>query len=132
MGLGERAIDEFDWATYEVCSKTGAELASVLRSFIASHNSDQARALWWGIENVAFAQNTIFGVAEPMVEVLVAALADDRPTDIRRWIIELLRFLLSGGSPTDPGLASRCRHRARLGIWLLAREAKIETGVSRE
>jgi hypothetical protein len=75
--------------------------------------------LWWGLEGVMFAQDTIYGAAEPAVEVLVAALADDRPQFAKAWIVEVLRSVLKGGSLDDPELSARCRDRATRGTWLL-------------
>lgn len=133
MEFGEAAIRGCDWGSFEVCATTGAEeLGPSLRRFINSKDSEEARNLWARIENVAFAQNTIYGAAEPTIEVLLAALVDTRPVHVRRWIVELLRFLLSGGSLTDPDLGRRCHDKARSGLWLLAGVAKGDTGLDRE
>ena len=126
MGLGEAAIAAYDWNSYEVSGHSGEQVAVSLNRFINSRDSSHSRVLWWDIENVVFAQNTIYGVAAPTMEVLLAALADDRPMHVRNWIVELLRFLLSGGSSTDPDLVRRCHRRAVMGLWLLAREAQTQ------
>lgn len=116
-------------------SRSSEELARnsplPLRVFINSGPGEAERA-WWNIENVVFSQDTIYGAAEPTVEVLLAALVDERPPLVRGWILEALFFLLKGGSQEDPLLPERCRTRARLGVWLLAREARIASGAERE
>lgn len=133
MGYGEYLINSTDWSSFALCGSQSAEdLAPALWAFIGSKGSKAARSAWGGIENAAFAQNTIYGAAEPAVSVLIASLADDRPAAVRQWIVELLRFLLLGGSVEDADLASRCRNRARAGLWLLAHEARQTVGPARE
>lgn len=132
MGLGERAIEACDWSKYGVCpGGLGSSLPSAIAAFIGSNDAKEASELWMGIENLAFAQNTIYPAADPLVEVLMAALVDDRPREVRQWIIDMLRFLLTGANPDDPDLVSRCQERGRAGLWLLAREARDETGSGR-
>lgn len=132
MSFGESAIDAVDWASVEVLSGTGSDLAQALVSLLRSRDQDEAQSAWWRIENVAFAQDTVYGAAEPTIDVALAALGDDRPQLVRSWLVELLFFLLKGGSLDDPTLPARCRSRARPGIWLLAREARTTSGADRE
>jgi len=54
---------------------------------------------------------------------MMASLAERPPAFLRPWIIEVLRFILSGGSEVDPSLSERCRESAQRGVWLLAAEA---------
>ncbi len=97
-----------------------------------SATTADSEQIWWSFENVVISQDTVYGAAEETVGVLVAALADDRPRIVRSWIIELLFFLLKGGSLEDPSLPGRCRDRARPGLWLLAQEARVTSGPERE
>lgn len=133
MGVGERVVDEFDWSAYGICGGSGAQKvrASVLK-FINGESDAEARETWMEIENAVFVPHEIYTSAEPVVEVLVAALSDDRPRWVRLWIVEMLRFLLSFGSPEDPTLAERCRGRAAKAVWLLVGLAREETGGCRE
>ncbi|HEX2347681.1 MAG TPA: hypothetical protein VHI51_04515 [Ktedonobacterales bacterium] len=93
----------------------------------------EAEQVWWkSFENKVFAQNTIYGAAEATINVLLAALADERPQHVRGRILELLFFLLNGGSDDDPTLAERCREQARQGLWLLAQEARVASELDRD
>jgi len=131
MGLAERLIDSTDWGKYEICGGGPANrLAPTLRAFINSGEYADSMNLWWEIENVAFAQQTLYGAAEPVCEVAVVALADERPLNVRLSVVEVLRSVLMGEG-VDPGLAERCRERVRLGVWLLAREAGSVSGDDR-
>lgn len=133
MKLGEIVLDEFDWEVYGTCAgPRSQDLRGRVLKFINSESSEEARQTWLTIENVAFAQNTIYPSVEPVVEVLVAALADERPEWTRMWIVELLRFILMGGSEEDPTLVARCYERARRGVWLLAKLSQEVTGENRE
>lgn len=132
MGFGEFLIDEIDWDQYDVCGGGSARrLVPTLRSFINSASSEESMKLWFEIENVAFAQSTLYGAAEPVCDVAVAALADERTPNARLAIVELLRFVLSGDSLEDRGLAERCRMRVQPGVWLLALEARTASGEDR-
>ncbi len=120
MSLSSRVIVSIDWAAEETMTGTGEQLAAALRSFVDCREAERMRELWRGLEGVAFAQTTIVGSAEPMVDVLMASLADERPAFVYPWIVEALRFILRAGSFEDPELADRCRERARRGVWNLA------------
>jgi len=132
MNFGKRAIADVNWASFRVLRGTGDDLAKALIRFLQSENSSTSEAAWKDLENVVFAQDTIYEAAEPTVMVLLAALADERAVHARGWIIELLFFLLNGGSLEDPGLAARCRAQAGRGVWLLAREARLSEGAARD
>jgi len=62
------------------------------------------------IENVVFAQ--IPSMASPSDDGVLLAASQTTSMHVRNWIVELLRFLLSGGSSTDPDLVRRCHRRA--------------------
>jgi hypothetical protein len=84
VGFAEDVIDSVDWGAFGVCGKTGGEeLAPALRAFINGTDGEELRRLWFGIEHVAFADSEIYAAAEPTIEVLVAALADDRPQPVQ-------------------------------------------------
>jgi len=122
MKLSNDVLDSVDWSAFEVLQGNGADLKQALNAFLEAGTPERAAELWWGLEGSAFAQNTIYGAAEPTVEVMLAALVD-APTDfLRAWIIEVLRFILSGASQDDPELAARCRDAAQRGAWLLVAE----------
>jgi hypothetical protein len=123
MTLAQSVIEAVEWRKVSVLRGTGSELAASLRDFVAAATPEKASELWWGLEGVAFAQNTIYGGAEPAVAVMMAALVDRPPIFLREWIMEALRFILSGDSDVDSSLAGRCRESALRGVWLLAAEA---------
>jgi hypothetical protein len=132
MGYGESAVGAVNWRTVKVLRGTGDDLAEALLALFRITTTAEAERLWWSFENVVFSQDTVFGAAEETINVLLAALADDRPSLVRSWIIELLFFLLKGGSIEDPSLPVRCRDQGRLGLWLLAQEARITSGPEQE
>jgi hypothetical protein len=133
MGYGERAIAAVNWQALEIQGGTADDLPAALLALFRSTTDAEAEQVWWkSFENKVFAQNTIYGAAEETINVLLAALADDRPQHVRGWILELLFFLLNGGSDEDQTLAERCREQARLGLWLLAREARVSSGLEQE
>lgn len=134
MGFGERAIAAVNWQALEISGgSTADDLPAALLALFRSATSAEAEQVWWkSFENKVFAQNTIYGAAEATINVLLAALADERPQHVRVLILELLFFLLNGGSDDDPTLAERCRDQARLGLWLLAREARVSSGLAQE
>lgn len=80
MSLGEYALKAVDWSQVSVPGGgTGESLSLALAALLASRDSADAERAWWGIENVAFSQGTIYEAAEPTVGVMLAALADERP-----------------------------------------------------
>ena len=133
MGYGERAIAAVNWQSLEIQGGTADDLPDALLALFRSATDAEAEQVWWkSFENKVFAQNTIYGAAEATVNVLMAALADERPRLVRSWILQLLSFLLNGGSDDDPTLAERCRNQACLGLWLLAQEARVTSGLEQE
>jgi hypothetical protein len=119
--LSSQVIGSIDWSLVDTMSGTGEQLAAAIRSFVDCEDANRMRDLWRGLEGVAFAQSTIVGAAEPLVDVLMASLADERPSFVYSWILEALRFVLEAGSPEDPELSGRCHERAQRGVWSLAR-----------
>jgi hypothetical protein len=119
MKSAESMIRSIDWSRVRVLRGSGPDLASALTRFIGCDEPSKMFDLWWGLEGVMFAQDTIYGAAEPAVDVLMAALTDDRPQFTKAWIVEVLRSVLKGGSLDDPELGARCHERATRGIWLL-------------
>lgn len=132
MGFGESAIAAVNWQSLEIQGGTAGDLPAALLALFRSTTDDEAWQAWWRFENKVFSQNTIYGAAEATINVLMAALADDRPRLVKVWIIELLFFLLNGGSDDDPTLAERCRDQACLGLWLLAQEARMASELDRD
>ncbi len=132
MSVSDRVLRSVDWQSVQVLRGSGPELAEALSRFIGCDNPDEMADLWWGLEGVMFAQGTIYGAAEPAVDVLLAALVDGRPEAATAWIVELLRMVLVGVSPDDPSLQLRCRARAARGTWLLATLAIRLDGTDRE
>ena len=132
MGVGEEVVESLDWSQVEVLSGTSESLKTAVGALIGAGDPAEAERTWWSLENAAFAHDTIYGAAEPLVDVLFAALCDDRPRYVRSWIIEVLFFIMKGGSLERPELSERCRSRGRLGLWLLAREAGETAGAERD
>ena len=122
MNHSDLVLEFIDWSSVGVLRGSGMDLKRALGDFLAAESSDRASDLWWGLEEVAFAQNTLYGAAESVVEVMLAALVDGPPAYLQAWILEVLRFILTGASEDDPELAGRCREAAKRGVWLLVAE----------
>jgi hypothetical protein len=123
MSLADLVIDSIKWSEVGVLRGSGEDLANSLRRFVRVGSTEEAASLWEELEGVAFSQNTIYGGAVPVVDVMLAVLAD-RPADfLRPWVVELLRFIITGDSVSDPSLRNECIYRAGAGRWLLAAEA---------
>ncbi|ASR54669.1 hypothetical protein CBP52_05560 [Cellulomonas sp. PSBB021] len=66
------------------------------------------------------------------MSVVLAALTEDQPSWRSGRMLDLLFFIVRGTSVTDSTLQSRCRDRAREGLWLLARWALAHEGWARD
>jgi len=122
MSLSDAIIDTIVWSDVEVLNGSGQELANSLRRFVQAETREEVSSLWWELEGVAFAQNTIYGGAVQTIEVMMAALADQPADFLRPWIIEVVRFIITGASDADPSLLRECMKKAEAGTWLLAAE----------
>jgi hypothetical protein len=123
MSLADLLIDSVKWKEVQVLRGSGEDLANSLRRFVRVRSADEAASLWEELEGVAFAQNTIYGGAVPVVDVMLAVLADQPADFLRPWVVEVLRFIIVGDAESDPLLRRECLHRAETGRWLLAAEA---------
>lgn len=121
--LGEACIRWVDWSRYRISAGSAAQFGDTLLRLIRSGTPDESREAWKGIENSVFAQDTIFSAAEPTIDVIMAALAGNRPRHVKITLLDLMFLLLNGDSNEDHDLRERCHSRALRGIWLLAREA---------
>lgn len=131
-GLGEAMIQSVNWSDFRVASGDAVRFGETLAQLLATRDSAETRSAWNKIENVVFSQDDIFSAAEPTIDVLLAALVDERSRHAKVAIIDLLFLLLHGDSLEDPGLRERCHERALKGLWLLAREASIESATMRD
>lgn len=123
MRLSEAVIDSTVWDEVEVLRGTGSDLAESLRRFVNASSPAEMPDLWDDLKGVAFTQNTLHDGAVPVVDVMLAVLADPSPPWLRAWAIEVLRVVVMGDSPTHPDLRAQCLERAAAGRWLLAAEA---------
>lgn len=124
MGLAEDEIAHVDWARFRVPGGEARDVGDALLALLSTGSPSESKAVWGArIENKVFSQDNIEDSAEPVVEIMLAALADDRPEWIRSDVLELL-FLVLNAALKDPRFADGCRVRAREGLWLLVREAR--------
>jgi hypothetical protein len=132
MDITLALIGKIDWSGFASHTGSAAGVGDALRRLLGSPDAVAARDAWWGLENVVFAQDDIFSVAEPTVDVVLAALATHRPGHVKSLLLDLLFHLLHGESVDDPLLSERCRARALRGAWLLVAEASSREGQGRE
>ena len=124
IDISDELARSIDWPSFQVRTGEASDFGNTLIMLLHSRDADHARQIWdQRIDEVVFSQSTIFSAAEPTIDVLLAALAQDKPTHVKATAIELLLFLLTGGSVDDPELSRRCRERALRGTWLLTRQA---------
>lgn len=79
MRLSEAVIDSTVWDEVEVLRGTGGDLAESLRRFVNASSPAEMPDLWDDLEGVAFTQNTLHDGAVPVVDVMLAVLADPSP-----------------------------------------------------
>jgi len=123
MTLGEDLVGQIDWSGFSAHGQSAADVGSRLKQLLEAAGPAESRQAFQGLENVVFAQDNVYGVAEPVVDVALAALATERPAHVQLAILDLLFLVVHGGSVKDPGLPGRIRSRAQRGVWLLARVA---------
>lgn len=130
--IAEGVIDAVDWSTYRVAGGPATMLGAALCDLLVSSDVGEASVAWNEIEEHVFSQGTIYSAAEPTVSVVLAALTEDQPSWRSGRLLDLLFFIVRGTSVTDSTLQSRCRDRAREGLWLLARWALAHEGWARD
>lgn len=125
------ALDEIarqDWARYRCgCGQTAEHLREILVKIITLEPQDRVGdVLDDHIEHEAM----LFEAAVPTSSVIVAALADDGvQAGTQDYLTSVLWRLVGGEShPSEiaigrEDLAAECQEQARLGIWLLYRQA---------
>lgn len=126
-GLAEIEVERVRWGEFRTVSGDAHEVAAALRALLAAKTPEEASAAYWQLENQVVVQGTVFEAAEPVVGVLVAALAETRPFCVRVAALGLLFQILAGAPSQSDNLASvdlvdRCRRRARDGLWVLIHE----------
>lgn len=99
----------------------------VLRRFINASSAAEAEQVWPDWEARFVSQNSLLPGADVALDVFFAVLIDDRPPEVKDWILESIRYTSVGGS-ADIGLANRCAERARSGAWLLASLSDLDRG----
>jgi len=129
--MAERVLAAVDWSSYQVMGGPAIRLGVALRDLLSSSDVEESSAAWGRIEEEVFSQGTIYSAAEPTVTVMVASLTVEQPSWRIGRILDLLYFIVCGVSPEDPLMQSRCRLRAREGLWLLARLALDQDGWAR-
>jgi hypothetical protein len=130
--LAEMTIASIDWSAYHVVDGPAVRFGETLGNLLSSSSVEESSSVWNEIEEHVFSQGTIYSAAEPTVSVMLAALTEDQPSWRSGRILDLLFFIVRGVSVNDPSLQSRCRARAREGLWLLASWALAHDGWARD
>jgi hypothetical protein len=125
-------ITSVDWSGYVEHDGPATGVGVALQDLLRSTDVESASAAWQRLEEHVFSQGTIYSVAEPTVSVMLAALTEEQPPWRSGRIVDLLFFIVSGMSPTDEALQTRCRLRAREGLWLLVHRALSQDGWARD
>jgi hypothetical protein len=61
VSLAASMIGSIDWSHVDVLRGSGSDLADALSRFIECDDPSRMSELWWGLEGVMFAQNTVYG-----------------------------------------------------------------------
>lgn len=130
--IAETEITSVNWSGYEGHYGPATDVGEALRDLLRSADFDSASDAWMRLEDQVFSQGTIYSAAEPTVSVLLAALTEEQPAWRAGRIADLLFYVVRGASVSDPTLQSRCRLRAREGLWLLVRWALSHDGWARD
>lgn len=130
--LAEQVLRTINWSSYEVASGIADTVREPLHALLTSSNFDEAAAAWDQIEEQVFSQGDIYSAAEPTITVMLAALTEQQPPWRSGRFLDLLFYINSGSSATDPELRTRCHQRTREGLWLLAQWAIRNQGWSRD
>ncbi|GIH07620.1 hypothetical protein Rhe02_56870 [Rhizocola hellebori] len=77
--LGQVVIQRVDWSRYWTSTGSPELFGNILSKLLQAGTPDESREVWNGIENSVFAQDTIFSAVEPTIDVIPAALVEDRP-----------------------------------------------------
>lgn len=121
--LAELVIRSVDWAELELFSGPADGFGESLAAFVSPDSTATRDELWQTMENHVFAQDDVFSAAEPTIRVLLAALIEPRPGDVRIAVLDLLFLLVHAASFRGDELGRRCMAAAAEGGWLLVREA---------
>ena len=121
--LAEGLIRSVDWAEFELLTGPARGFGESLNAFVSPDATAARAELWQTMENHVFAQDDVFSAAEPTIRVLLAALAEPRPVDVRIAALDLLFHLVQAANFRRDDLGRRCMEAAAEGGWLLAREA---------
>lgn len=81
--LAEALVHRVDWEQLPAGGGTGALVGGVLSDLFSAPGPVEAQRAFEGLESVLFAQDDVFGVAEPAVDVLLAGLASDPPEHVQ-------------------------------------------------
>lgn len=112
------------WGAHRVLQGPGDDLPAILRNLVGPDVAAASKALWQ-LESSVVVEGSVFDAAEPVVDVLVASLVDDLPEPTRRGVLGLLLKIVAGSPDTSEialgnlHLVTRCRARARDGLWVL-------------
>jgi hypothetical protein len=128
--LADAVIASVNWSAYEVRGgddstdwrMPASELGERLAAYIGYSSPADWKRLSDSMENYVISQNIIYDSAVPTIAVLMAGLADERPSLGYYAILELLRDLVYSAILRHDEVGRRCLELAADG-WLLARIA---------
>ncbi|MEH6462291.1 hypothetical protein [Chitinimonas sp. JJ19] len=137
--LASYEMNRLPWGQLREASGPAVNIPVALVELFDALTPDDAGKAYWKLENHVVVQGQLFGVAEFVVPVLMAALLDERPDYVKICVLELLFQIVSGVAheiEIDIGnidLAAKCQQKAREGLWILYRELIVgESEAARE
>jgi len=126
--LAINEIDRIHWSRLREVSGSAENIPSALNELFSALTPSDVEIAYWKLENHVVVQGQLYEVAQFVVPVLLAALAEERPRHVRICILELLFQIVSGEADETElrvgniDLVTECRARAREGLWILYRE----------
>lgn len=122
----ERLIAQVDWKSLRSATGSSAFVPGAVGDLLGSSSRGEAEESYWKLDNDVVVQGQLFESARWVIQPLLVALGQPRPTFVREQIANLLvevafgepheRELAAGG---DPQLAERCVDELRSGIAIL-------------
>jgi hypothetical protein len=112
MDFAEAAIRSVNWRCFRISTGEATQFGAVLTRLIHSRDAAESKDTWRYIENSVFSQDMIYSAAEPTIDVMLAALVEERPLHVKALIVDLTQILdqaraldsdiVATANPADP------------------------------
>lgn len=119
----ERLIEQIEWEALRSASGQAGFVPGAVRELLGSSLADDAEEAYWKLDNDIVVQGQLFESARWVIQPLLVALSQPRPSFVREQIANLLVEIAFGGphehelaAGGDPQLAERCVDELQGGL----------------